>query len=63
MFKISVDALFLDSAKDVALQRHVEGRRSRWRQRKFWKDNVREDLKEKIIDFTRIGEATRKGEF
>jgi len=28
-------------------------------QRKIWMDNVREHLKEKNIDLTRIGEATR----
>src|SRR6218665_3861363 len=38
---------------------HVEGKRSRGRQRKTWMDNVREDLKEKNIDLTRIGKATR----
>jgi len=37
----------------------VVGRRSRGRQKKIWMDNVREDLKEKHIDLTRIGEATR----
>src|SRR6218665_2209584 len=44
---------------NAALHEHVEGKRSRGRQRKTWMDNVREDLKEKNIDFTRIGEATR----
>ena len=37
----------------------VEGKRSRGRQRKTWMDNVREDLKDKNIDLTRIGKATR----
>src|SRR6218665_284990 len=32
------------------------------RQRKTWMDNVREDLKEKNIDLTRICEATRNRE-
>ena len=45
-----------------ALHGHVEGKRSRGRQRKTWMDNVREDLKEKNIDLTRIGEATRNRE-
>src|SRR6218665_3563663 len=39
----------------AALHGHVEGKRSRGRQRKTWMDNVREDLKEKNIDLTRIG--------
>jgi len=41
---------------------HVEGKRSRGRQRKTWMDNVREDLKQKNIDLTRISEATRNRE-
>ena len=41
---------------------HVEEKRSRGRQRKTWMDNVREDMKEKNIDLTRIGEATRNRE-
>ena len=40
----------------AALHGHVEGKRSKRRQRM---DNVREDLKEKNIDLTRIGEETR----
>src|SRR6218665_249596 len=47
---------------NAALHGHVEGKRSRGRQRKTWMDNVREDLKEKNIDLTRIGEATRNRE-
>ena len=47
---------------NAALYGHVEGKRSRGRQRKTWMDNVREDLKEKNIDLTRIGEATRNRE-
>ena len=47
---------------NATLHRHVEGKRSRERQRKTWMDNVREDLKEKNIDLTRIGEATRNRE-
>jgi len=47
----------------TALHGHVKGKRSRGRQMKIWMDNVREDLKEKNIDLTRIGEATRHGEF
>src|SRR6218665_2664260 len=43
---------------NAALHGHVEGKRSRGRQRKTWMDNVREDLKERNIDLTRIGEAT-----
>ena len=43
----------------AALHGHVEGKRSRGRQRKTWMDNVREDPKEKNIDLTIIGEATR----
>jgi len=41
---------------NAALHGHAEGKRSR---RRTWMDNVREDLKEKNIDLTRIGEATR----
>src|SRR6218665_3085952 len=44
---------------NAALHGHVEGKRSRERQMKTWMDNVRKDLKEKNIDLTRIGEATR----
>jgi len=47
---------------NAALHGHVEGKRNRGRQRKTWMDNVREDLKEKNIDLTRIGEATRNRE-
>jgi len=36
--------------------------RIRGRQRKIWMDNVREDLKEKNIDLTRIGETARNRE-
>ena len=36
--------------------------RGKEKQRKTWMDNVREDLKEKNIDLTRIGEATRNRE-
>jgi len=39
-----------------------KGKRSRGRQRKTWMDNFREDLKERNIDLTRIGEATRNRE-
>ena len=38
---------------DTWRKREAEGKR------KIWMDNVREDLKEKNIDLTRIGEATR----
>src|SRR6218665_716674 len=47
---------------NAALHGHVKGKRSRGRQRKTWMDNVREDLKERNIDLTRIGEATRNRE-
>src|SRR6218665_3238490 len=47
---------------NAALHGHVEGKRSRGRQRNPWIDNVREDLKEKNIDLTRIGKATRNRE-
>src|SRR6218665_3144550 len=47
---------------NAALHGHVEGKRSRGRERKTWMDNVREDLKERNIDLTRIGEATRNRE-
>ena len=40
----------------AALNGHVDGKRSRGM------NNVREDLKEKNIDLTRIGEATRNRE-
>src|SRR6218665_1654404 len=33
-------------------------KRSRGRQTKIWMDNVKEDLKEKSVDLTMIGEAT-----
>ena len=46
----------------AALHAHMEGKRSRGRQRKIWMDNIREDLKEKNIDLTMIGEATRNRE-
>jgi len=46
----------------VALHEHMEGKRSRGKQRKIWMNNVREDLKENNIDLTRIGEATRNRE-
>ena len=45
---------------NAALHGHVEGESISGRQRKTWMDNLREDLKEKNIDLTRIGEATRK---
>ena len=32
------------------------------RQRKIWMDNLKEDLKEKNIDLTQIGEAIRNRE-
>jgi len=35
----------------------MEGKRSRGRQRKIWMDNVREEMREKHINMTRIGEA------
>ena len=47
---------------NTALHGHVEGKSSRGRQRKTWMDNVMEDLREKNIDLTRIGEATRNRE-
>jgi len=34
----------------AALHGHVDGKRSRGRQRKVWMDNAREDLKEKNIE-------------
>ena len=46
----------------TALHRHVEGKRSRGRQRTIWMVNVREELKEKNIDLTRTGEVTRNRE-
>src|SRR6218665_3082727 len=48
--------------RNAALHGHVEGKKSRGRQRKTLMDNVRENLKEKNIDLTRIGEATRNRE-
>src|SRR6218665_1770328 len=47
---------------NAALHGHVEGKKSRGRQSKTWMDKVREDLKEKNIDLTRIGEVTRNRE-
>ena len=47
---------------NAALHGHVEGKRNRERQMKTWMDNVRKDLKERNIDLTRIGEATRNRE-
>jgi len=44
------------------LHGHMEGMRSRGRQRKIWMDNVRKHLEEKNIDLSRIGEATRNRE-
>src|SRR6218665_2908041 len=46
----------------AALHGHVQGKRSKGRQRKILMDKVRENLKEKNIDLTRIGEATSNGE-
>jgi len=46
----------------AALHSHVDGRRSRERQRKIWMDNVREGLKKKNINMIRIGKATRNRE-
>ena len=46
----------------AALHGLVEGKRSIGWQRNIWMDNVREDLKEKNINLTRIGEATRNRE-
>jgi hypothetical protein len=43
----------------AALHGHVEGERSRGRQRKTWMDNVKEDLKSKGTDLTVVGEAIR----
>ena len=45
-----------------ALHGHAEGTKSSGRQREIWMDNIREDLKEKNINLTRIGEATRNRE-
>src|SRR6218665_2985919 len=47
---------------NASLHGYVEGKRRRGRQRNTWMDNVREDPKEKNIDLTRIGEATRSRE-
>src|SRR6218665_3022954 len=47
----------------AALHGRVEEGRNRGRQRKIWMDNIREDLKEKNIDITRIGKATRNRKF
>ena len=43
----------------AALHGHVEGERSRGRQNKTWMDNIREDMKIKGIDMTRIGDTIR----
>ena len=51
-----------EKTKNAVLHGLVEGKRSRGRQRKIWMDNVREDLKEKNSDLTRIGEVTRNRE-
>jgi len=44
-------------ASTADLHGHTKGKRSRRWQRKIWMDSVREYLKEKNIDLTRIGEA------
>ena len=58
------DACFMVEKRlpNAALHGHVEGKRRRGRHRKTWMDNPREDLKEKNIDLSRIGEATRNRE-
>ena len=43
----------------AALHGHVEGERSRGGQHKTWMDNIREDMKIKGIDMTRIGDTIR----
>jgi len=48
--------------KDYQSRRYMDTR-SRGGQRKICLDNAREDLKEKNIDLTGIGEATRNIEF
>ena len=52
------------SEKDYQSRLYMDTRREREaeRQRKIWMDNVREDLKEKNIDLTRIDDATRNRE-
>src|SRR6218665_445996 len=46
----------------AAFHGHVEGKRSRGRQRKIWMDNAKEYLKEKDINLARIGETIRNRE-
>src|ERR1700733_229235 len=43
----------------AALHGHVEGERSRGGQHKTWMDNIREDMKIKGIEMTRIGDTIR----
>jgi hypothetical protein len=47
---------------NAALHGHVEGKRSRGRQRKTWMDNIKEDLKEKGTSLAEIGETIRSRE-
>jgi len=52
----------MDTWREIKRSGGMQRKISRGRQRKIWMDNVREDLKEKNIDLTRIGEATRNRE-
>jgi hypothetical protein len=47
---------------NAALHGHVEGERSRGRQRKTWMDNIKEDLREKGTSLAEIGETIRNRE-
>ena len=47
---------------NAALHGHVEGERSRGRQRKTWMDNIKEDLQERGTDLTKIGDIVRNRE-
>ena len=47
---------------NAALHGHVEGERSRGRQRKTWMDNIREDLKKQNTEISKISEIVRDRE-
>jgi len=44
----------------AALHEHMEGKRSRGRQRKIWMDNVREHLKERNINLNWQGDQKQR---
>jgi len=47
---------------NAALHGHIEGKRSRGRQRKTWIDNIKEDLRERGTSLTGVRETIRNRE-